>query len=493
MSENKNPFLRLRLAFNRLAAPKQSEDKIRRQELILNILLLASIFLLAIINLIRLNDYLRQGQDRGLPLLMTLLILAVFIWLFYLSRRGWIRLSASLLVLIYALPTFYFAYRWGADLPAALLLSGLIIIISGVLLGARFAWLNTILISTILLILTYGQSSGRLPSSQYWRAETNELADMISYVVILGVIATVAWLYAREIEKSLRRARQSEQDLRIERDSLETKVIERTRQIRELEMDKITQLYRLAEFGRLSSGIFHDLINPLTAVGLNLEQLKKTPALQGTNAYLEQAFRATAKMENFIAGIKKQIQGDKAKRYFSLATEIEEIRQILDYKIRKSQVGLKIEITPELELYGNPLKFGQIIANLLSNALDACQESGRENKRIELQAEKKSDKIIIMIADNGGGIAPENQDKIWQAFFSTKTEGESGLGIGLASVKSLTEKDFQGTITFVSSPAGTEFRIELPLEKKAYAKTASENIRAYPSSDKTGARLPAGF
>lgn len=445
-----------------IISPRQSNEDKRRSELILNILLFSSILFLLIINIIRTIDWLKQGPDRGLPLEISLLILGLFIFLLVLSKKGKTKSAAVIFIASYALPTIYFACHWGADLPAVLLLSVLIIIFSGVLISARFAWINSAIIGAFLLLIAELQGRSIIKINSYWRLEKNELADMFSYLIILGVIATVSWLYAREIEKSLYRARRSEQDLQKERDLLEIKVEERTKQIHELEMEKISQLYRLAEFGRLSSGIFHDLINPLTAVGLSLEQLSQENNLK-TNNHLEQAFRATRKMESFIVSIKKQIKGEKIKKYFWLKQEIQEVQQILQHKIIKSGVEIKIETDPTLQLYGDPLKFNQIIANLLSNAIEACCQT--KSGQIKLQAYKQNEEILIFIEDNGQGIKKEYQEKIWQTFFSTKNQADCGLGIGLASVKNIVEKDFKGTIELISSaPGKTIFKISLPCQ-----------------------------
>ena len=137
------------------------------------------------------------------------------------------------------------------------------------------------------------------------------------------------------------------------------------------------------------------------------------------------------------------------------------MQQILQHKIIKSGVEIKIETDPTLQLYGDPLKFNQIIANLLSNAIEACCQI--KSGQIKLQAYKQNKEILIFIEDNGQGIKKEYQEKIWQTFFSTKNQADCGLGIGLASVKNIVEKDFQGTIELISSaPGKTIFKISLP-------------------------------
>jgi two-component system C4-dicarboxylate transport sensor histidine kinase DctB len=297
----------------------------------------------------------------------------------------------------------------------------------------------------------------------YWRNEKNEIADMIAYAILLIIIATIVWLFLREIEHSLNRARYSEALLRAERDSLEIKVETRTQELLVLEAEKMEQLYRLAEFGRLSSGIFHDLINPLTAVALNLEQIKTETdnKIVSAKSYLSQALLATNKMEGLISSIKKQIARENSISFFSLNKEIEQTIQILSYKIRRSQVNLNFKADKEIILEGDALKFSQIITNLLANAIEACEET--EIKNINLNLDKLPSEITITVSDSGGGIAPENLTKIFTPFFSTKKTSGRGLGIGLAITKDIIEKNFLGNINVTSKiNQGSTFIINLP-------------------------------
>jgi two-component system C4-dicarboxylate transport sensor histidine kinase DctB len=416
-----------------------------------------------IINVIRIIDHLIYSEERGLPLWSTLLIFAAFAFLLWLSRRGKIKIASILLVLIFSLPMFCSFLFWGADLPAALLLAVLVITLSGILLGARFAFFSTLIIAGTIVALTDWQARGLIKVETYWRDDPSQIGDAITYSVLLLLIATVAWLFCREINRSLKRAWQSEALLRVERDSLEIKVEERTRELRELEAEKINQLYRLAEFGRISSGIFHDLINPLSAVSLNLEQIKSETDTKILNAksYLHQALLATSKMEGLIAGIKKQISRESTINLFSLNQEIDQIIQILSYKARRAGVSVEFTAPSNVELRGDAVKFSQIISNLLANAIEACEES--EIKQVKINLLTKETEIIIKIIDSGIGISPENLNKIFNPFFSTKQSSGRGLGLGLASTKNIIEKDFQGKIEVISDlKHGASFAITLP-------------------------------
>jgi signal transduction histidine kinase len=445
----------------KLLRPLSRDEDLRRQELILNILLGLSICCFAILNLIRLKDVLAGVGDIGMPITYTLLILLFFIFLLWLSRKGRIKIAAWLLIIVYSLPMFYSFVAWGADLPAALLLAVLIIALCGVLIGQRFVLIATAVINLFLISLTYLHNRKLIAIDSFWREGRHEVADAIAYAVIFLVIAGVCWLFCHGLNRALARARQSEKELKQERDLLEIKVIERTQELRQAEEEKINQLHRVAEFGRLSSGIFHDLVNPLTALSLNLEQIKngENNKIGDSKSYLGQALLATRRMADLIVSIKKQIKADGNQKEFSVNEEINQIIQILSYKARRANIRLDFLTTPEYYLYGDPVKFGQIVSNLITNAIEASNP----NQIVKINLKKENDRLELKVNDQGRGITPTDLPKIFDSFFSTKKNEGQNLGIGLASVKNILEKDFQGKISVVSELGqGSEFSLLFP-------------------------------
>lgn len=466
--------INIKAGLESLIRPKSSDEDSRRREILLNILLVFSISCFTVINAIRLSDFIRHGRDRGLPIIYSLAILAFFIFLRWLSSRGHIKTASWFLIIAYASPMFYSFATWGADLPAGLLLTVLIIILSGILINENLVLISTLTINTFLIILTWLQSEKIVKVTDYWRLKPHELGDAIAYAVLALMIAAIAWLFCLAIKRALARARHSEAELRQERDQLEIRVKERTDQLRQAEAEKINQLYRLAEFGRLSSGIFHDLINPLTAVSLNLDQAKNETKLEvgDTNSYVSQAIMAAHRMESLIAGIKKQIQKESTVTLFSANEEIRQIMQILTYKANKAGTPLNFPDKTPVRLYGDAVKFGQIISNLLANAIEASETkrlakvtggASGQDYGIDIELSENDGRILIIVSDHGEGIAADNLNKIFEPFFSTKISSGRGLGIGLASTKNIVEKDFSGSITVQSQLGlGSRFIVSLP-------------------------------
>ncbi len=457
---------KMKRIINKLISSHDHQNKPSVRGLILNILLLFSLITFFIINLIRLGDFFLHPQTKGLPFWVTAGMLVLFIVLYLLSKRGFIKTAASVFLSLYSIPPLYCLLFWGSDLPAALLMAVLGIIVAGVLFGETAVLFGALFLTIFLISVTKMQADNLLPVHDYWRLEKAETADAIVYSALFLIIAIIAWLFCFNTKRALERARNSEEALKKERDNLEIKVQERTAQLRRAESEKISQLYRLAEFGRLSSGIFHDLVNPLTAISLNLGLVEENNQRNIANAKscLAQAMSATKKIEGMVSSIKKQLQKEGEERPLQLKEEVEEVTKILTYKARKSSVDLTVKGDDKLTVNGDPVKFSQIILNLIANAIDACEEKSCEKSHlvtVDLSQENNFAKITV--SDNGCGISQENISKIFEPFFSTKKKSGRGLGIGLSSTKDLIEKYFHGHIeVFTQENYGSRFTVYLP-------------------------------
>ncbi len=459
-------YRRAVLFWQLLVIPKNINSDRGQRTLFLNILLLLSIFVFTLLNIIRLIDTINNKQDRGLPIIYTLIILLFFIFLRWLSYRSLTRLASWLFISAYSLLTAYSFINWGADLPAALLLGVLIITFLGVLISAPAALWGALILNTFLICLTNLHNTNIIKVSSYWRTEKHEIGDAITYAILLMLITSLVLIFERKIRQSLKRAEKSEKDLMAEKDALEERVIERTKKINEMEAEKINQLYRLAEFGRVSSGIFHDLINPLTAVSLNLEQINNSEdKIISAKDSLSQAITASREMEDLIACIKRCIRKENCQEKFSLNEEIETVIKILSYKAKQANIQVIFKTSIKLDYFGDSAKFGQVMANLISNGIEANTNfDGGKNKTINIQMIKYSDILKISVQDWGSGISTENIKNIFKPFFSTKPG--YGLGIGLSSAKNIIEKDFLGKLEVQSQVnQGTTFTISLPLNK----------------------------
>ena len=215
------------------------------------------------------------------------------------------------------------------------------------------------------------------------------------------------------------------------------------------------QLYRFAEFGRLSSGIFHDIINPLSAMILNVKEIKTE------DCHVTNALQIASRIEKFMCAAQNQIQNKELLENFNPHDEIQRVVDIFSYKTKICKARINTDLSKDINLYGNPFRFNQMITNLVSNALDSSTNKDSECI-ILINLIKEMDDAIIKIKDTGQGIKEEFIHRIFEPFFSTKP-ADKGIGLGLSITKEIIEKDFSGEISVKSSSEGTCFTIRLPI------------------------------
>lgn len=453
-----------------LVLPKSTNPDKARKEFILNILLLCILTLTALAFLINVANVLIHPHYEGLNPVITFFILLIFTSLLVVSRKSKISLSGFIFISIMVFLATYAAVIFGVDLPESLLLYSLIIIITGILLDSRYAFVITVCIASIILVL-YSMQINHLSIPNYdWKSQRLHRADIFVYIITLAFIMVVSWLSSREIDKSLKRARISEAELQKERDKLEETVEERTAQLKQAQMEKISQLYHFIEFGKVAGGLFHDLMTPLNLVSLNLENIheesKTSEKTKITNIkkYLRRAIYGTKRLEIFISIARKQLNDSSQLQRFSLSEEVDHVVKLFRYNLQMAKVIIQYKRSEEIEYFGNPLKFNQIVTNLLSNAIDSfAKKNGKTKKIIIVHLYKNKKKVYLRISDNGAGMSENDIAKIFEPFFTTKEQSQH-MGLGLYLIKEIVQKDFQGEISLKSKIAeGTTFTVSFQL------------------------------
>lgn len=467
-----------------LVAPASEDENSRRHEFILNVLLLG-VVVLAFSSLSRiLFDVAHlHSHYRGVSPEILFIIFLFFLSLYALSRQGYHAVAAYIFLAALFLSSTYSAYTWGIDLPQALLIYALTIVITGMLVGARFSFAITLFISVTVLVFGYLQNHSFIQPNLYWRHETTSPADVFTLSLTLFVISLVSWLSDREIRKSLARAIESEAALKKERDFLEFKVGERTHALKEVQLQKTIELSRFAELGQLTSGLFHDLLNPLTAVSLHLENLKKEKtrgSFPESDTSLEHIIKGVEQIRTFSENALRQIQTQEVELLFSVAHEISSTIQMLSYKARRANVLVEFVPPPLIQTYGNPLLFYRVIMNLVANAIDSyadIPDDARERK-IKVLLSEDHGLISLAIQDFGCGIKKEDLGKVFDPLFTTK-DSSKGTGLGLSICKDIIENRYRGNIRVESEEGkGTLVLVVFP---KTYHK---ELKRLYDESQR---------
>lgn len=231
--------------------------------------------------------------------------------------------------------------------------------------------------------------------------------------------------------------------------------------------DRLQELERLAEIGRLSASLLHEINNPLTAAMLWLEQCN------GQHPHIRHVRSSIRVLHRYVEAAKQQLRREGRHRTFRVDAELRQAHRVLEPLAAGRGVKLSFASAGGCRLYGDPVKFQQIIANLVRNAIDAYEDwpPGPGNRPVRLDLCLRQDYLILNVSDRGCGMTDEQLKRLFEPFYSTKCLAGKGLGLGLAAVKRFIENDFQGTITVRSSKHGgttftAKFRFARPHVKK---------------------------
>jgi signal transduction histidine kinase len=465
-------YVKLSKLFNYFVSPKSVDFDKARREFVLNAVLIGVISVTFVALLYDIYDvvFFSRGKDSIDPLIIF--ILFVFqIFLYRMSRKGKSKFVSEVLIGVLLIIPTYTTFKWGNDVPAALLAYTLIIVMTGILISSLASFVITCVIVVLSLFFNYLHHNGIVIADYIWQQQPVGLWDIIFYNAILAIIALISWLFNRQSEIAFKRASKMEQALIKERDSLEEKVEERTRKIKQIQLERMASLNHMAEIGRMTSGFFHDLVNPLNLVSLNLDRLSsqsqiwKKKSLEDNKILIDRAIKGTKHLSQFISTARNQIQEKQVNEPFSLTDEIEDVIAMLNHKA--GEAGVKIVFTSKtnITIYGNSLRFSQVVSNLISNAIDSYDGTKkRVSKIVEVVLVKGSDNAELTVKDFGSGIPNKILKKIFEPFFTTKKNGK-GIGIGLSVCRDIVQKELQGEISVDShKDNGTVFKVKFPVK-----------------------------
>ncbi|HUB93741.1 MAG TPA: ATP-binding protein [Verrucomicrobiae bacterium] len=446
--------------YKRFIEPRQSSEDLRNRELVLNILVTGTIAAFFVAFCILLANLPTYHYVFGRTIIVGIGLLIAF-GILRLSRIGHYTLAALLLIALYGAVGIGVIYVWGVTMPTGVLLFGLLITMAGVLLGARaipYAVGAIIVVSAV--IRTLQVENIVKPDWSAWAQQPLNIGTFIGCCIIFGILATVSWLYTSQIERSLRRAHRAEAALTRQKELLEVTVEQRTRELQDAQLEKVQQMYKFAELGQLSTALLHDLANHLTTLSIDIEGLEE----QSRSSVLRRAKRSIRYIDEMVVRVRDQLHGRALIKPFNVSSEIEEIIAIMNHRAQAAHVRLiwePVEDRKQLRVRGEPIRFRQLLTNLIGNAIDAYDEDATEHREVRITAKTTARKVVLTVNDWGRGVSAEDRSRLFEPFFSTK---KTGMGMGLFISKQICKEHFDGDLILDEKQKHTAFVVTLARE-----------------------------
>lgn len=230
---------------------------------------------------------------------------------------------------------------------------------------------------------------------------------------------------------------------------------------------------KFSSVGQLLAGVVHQLKRPVIYAGtqlMKLEALMDRPPAE-REAELPKALtdmRATIDfMDKTIVDLYRFYSDDKVQQDYHPAEQIEHVVSMLTPMTTGSALRIERDLLPEVTLHGYANAFGHAMMIVLENAAQVLKDRAVPAPLIRVGMAVEKHRLLVIVTDNGGGIAADRLERIFELYAKAPSRG--GLGIGLALARRMIVERLQGSIRARNVPGGAEFTIRLPLSSKMAA------------------------
>jgi PAS domain S-box-containing protein len=241
---------------------------------------------------------------------------------------------------------------------------------------------------------------------------------------------------------------------------------------------QLIQASKMATLGEMSAGVAHELNQPLNAIRIGSDLLKKVmesgDSLEGDRDLLVKVYdeigsqvERAANIINHLREFGRKSEPDEVVKVF-INKPITEAFTLLGQQLKLKQIKVNLDLDESLPpVYGVSNRLEQVFINLVMNARDAIEEMLEKTSQKEreglltIRTYQEEGRVVAVVRDNGIGMPERVKEKIFEPFFTTKDVGR-GTGLGL-SISYGIVKDYEGTIEVESMPgSGTIFKITFP-------------------------------
>jgi PAS domain S-box-containing protein len=237
-------------------------------------------------------------------------------------------------------------------------------------------------------------------------------------------------------------------------------------ELRALQMD-LAHANRLSTMGQLAASIAHEVNQPIGAARNNahaaLRFLARTPPdLSEVKEALECLVDDTYRAGDIISGIRDQVKKEPPRmKPVDLNEAIEEVVALVRGELSKHRVPLKMRLSEELPtVHADRVQLQQVLLNLILNAIDAIMSVDDDARELVISTDSSATEgVRVGIWDSGPGVAPDDRERIFESFFTTKSDG---VGIGLSICRSILDAHSGRLWVDAHEPRGAVFFFSLP-------------------------------
>lgn len=306
--------------------------------------------------------------------------------------------------------------------------------------------------------------SGLLTNTPYYFFRQN----LLLYSTMLALLAIASLLFARASVGQMQAAKQVKLEQRF-RSSLEEKVEERTRELKDTlaEKDRVVQQLiqaeKMAAIGTMAAGIGHEINNPLYAILGMAEAIRDEKDVSRFHGYGRDIVTHSKRIAEIVRNLSGYVHPveEHALEAVDVNEKLSEAVSMVRRSLLNDYVEIKENLMPVPGIKAKPEEVQQAFFNIIRNGVQAIRGKGT----LEITSRQEDDRVSIRIRDTGVGIPEEHLGKILDPFFTTKSPDE-GEGLGLFVVQQIVNK-YAGTISFESQKGkGTVCTVEFPVGEK---------------------------
>jgi C4-dicarboxylate-specific signal transduction histidine kinase len=237
--------------------------------------------------------------------------------------------------------------------------------------------------------------------------------------------------------------------------------------LRKAQME-LAHVTRVTTLGELTASIAHEVSQPLAAVVANAEAClrwldRATPDLDAARRSVKWIVDDGNRTSDVIRRVRAlAIKADIEKAALDINDVVGEVIALVQHELISHQVSLRTELAPALPMIlGDRVQLQQVIINLVMNGIEAMQSvTDRPRELVIRSRQDEKQQVLVSVTDCGVGISAENADRLFNAFFTTKSDG---MGMGLSICRSVIEVHGGRLSATANVPHGATFQFTLPV------------------------------